>query len=608
VQKRDIKSQLTEVSDLVTGQFAISYVAFFISRFGIVFALEAEITLGNPIWCAFLFTVIAEPVRLLVLILADRTYLSDRDSKPASVIVVLITWLFSAAAGSVVGGSVLEAIPAVSGHLVIRVIPSAIFAFSGFALITVIASVVHRDRVRRLRLTEREDRIRELQTQSVDTYFRQQRIEQEAAQLEISKGLSDLRDQIEQISALSGDQEILKLINAFDTYGVDVIRRTSHDLVGLVSDDGKTVKSKTSVFQTLRYFSELDRLNVAPKVSLAIIFIIGALVQIPRNGIDGAIFIGGLCVGIAPLLFFAERYFTHKSKEKAISNLLELTILATLTYICAFLVSNTLLNYTQQAFAVAPAITAFRTTLGIISVSIAFSFLTRQQKATQEREELIALRELEVTAIDAETIRMKREFAQILHGSVQGKIASISMSLKLFLSASADQAVSNRDALLVKAKEILMDLSEQVRALGDGNDQVAGVTDYLLTLQNQYAKLVSINYEVSPLAQRFLTDQKISPAGINEILANAVTNSLRHGLARNIQINLSLIDDKDLKVTVQDDGLGVGDQIRPGLGLNHILSMNAQWKLENVSGGGTRLDILIFPNVSKQNSANISGR
>jgi len=599
VQKRAIKSQLTEVSDLVTGQFAISYVAFFISRFGIVFAFEIENSLGKPVWYALLFTLIAEPLRLIVLIIADKTYLSDRNSKSASLSVVLLTWFFSTATGSVAGGLVLEAIPAASGQLMIRVVPSALFAFSGFALITVIASVVHRDRLRRFHLTLREDRIRELQTGSIDAFFRQRSQEQEAAQSQISKGLEDLRDQIEQISALSEDEEILKLVNAFDAYGRDIIRRSSHELAGIVIDDGKTVKKKTGVFETLRYFSELDRLNVAPRLSLVIIFIIGTLIQIPRNGFGGAIFIGGLCVGIAPLLFSAQIYFTHQFGKKKLSNVFELTIFAALTYSYTYLLSKILLIYTQQTFPVAPAVTSFRTTLGLISISIAFSFLTRQQKATQEIEELIVVRELAVAAIDRETTRMKREFAQMLHGSVQGKIASIAMSLKLFLSSSADQSPANRDAWILKAKEILMDLSDQIKGLKDGNDQVQGVTDFLQALQGQYAKLVHISYEVSPPAQRYLAEQKISTEGIKEVLANAVTNSLRHGLARNIQIDLNLADEKNFKISVRDDGQGVDDHIQPGLGILHILSMNGHWSLENISRGGVVLDILFLGNEFK---------
>ena len=55
-----VKESIGEFRELVTGQFALSYTAFFITRFGIIFAIETERTLGHPISYAIFFSLVAE--------------------------------------------------------------------------------------------------------------------------------------------------------------------------------------------------------------------------------------------------------------------------------------------------------------------------------------------------------------------------------------------------------------------------------------------------------------------------------------------------------------------------------------------------------------------
>jgi signal transduction histidine kinase len=78
-----------------------------------------------------------------------------------------------------------------------------------------------------------------------------------------------------------------------------------------------------------------------------------------------------------------------------------------------------------------------------------------------------------------------------------------------------------------------------------------------------------------------------------DIIANALTNSLRHGLARNIEIELELVSPRGVKLVMRDDGVGPPDIITPGFGLNHIVGLNGRWSLERDENGGAKLTVIM---------------
>jgi len=211
-----VASNIEELRTLVTGQFAVSYVAFFLSRFGVFLAIDAENQIGNSISAALIFTAISEATRLLILFLADKIYLSNRHEVPAKLKIVILTWFVSAFGGSIVGGVVLEMIPQFSGHLINRVIPSGTFAFIGFALVSIVVAQVHNDRLNLSKLQEQINLADGEQKQMITSILNEQSVREVEARLQISEGLKNLQLQIDQISATSKETEIYKLVKQTD--------------------------------------------------------------------------------------------------------------------------------------------------------------------------------------------------------------------------------------------------------------------------------------------------------------------------------------------------------------------------------------------------------
>jgi signal transduction histidine kinase len=83
-----------------------------------------------------------------------------------------------------------------------------------------------------------------------------------------------------------------------------------------------------------------------------------------------------------------------------------------------------------------------------------------------------------------------------------------------------------------------------------------------------------------------------APTHLYHIAQEAVRNALRHGRPRNIEIVLS-VEQNRLSLSVQDDGTGLPPQARhgPGLGLrimaHRAIIINAEFAIETPAGGGT---------------------
>lgn len=94
-------------------------------------------------------------------------------------------------------------------------------------------------------------------------------------------------------------------------------------------------------------------------------------------------------------------------------------------------------------------------------------------------------------------------------------------------------------------------------------------------------------------------EQLVLPAAVDlaalTIVAEAVNNVRRHAQARTVDISLH-VDDKRLRVSVTDDGLGLGPDVRAGIGMHSIAERAAEvggTARYDRTAAGTRLNVLL---------------
>jgi signal transduction histidine kinase len=88
-----------------------------------------------------------------------------------------------------------------------------------------------------------------------------------------------------------------------------------------------------------------------------------------------------------------------------------------------------------------------------------------------------------------------------------------------------------------------------------------------------------------------------SPACTEHIIAivgEALTNVIRHAQARQVEVNVRLVDGR-LIVTVQDDGEGLPSELEAGYGLRNMRDrarlLDGQLELAGANGNGTRIEL-----------------
>jgi signal transduction histidine kinase len=580
-----------EIKSLVAGPFAISYTAFFLSRFGIIFALETERVLGQSISFAISFSVIGDLIRLILLLLADKTFLSKRFIYPAPLWQVITTWFFSSFMGSLVPSVVLEILSRSSDGRLIRIIPSTLFSFTGFALATVIVAQVTTQRnLLRKGLKFEEMAINE-EADSLEKLLIQQELRESLARQEVTKGLRKLSSQIESISKKNNDSEMRKLVDRLEKYGSSVIRSYSQALRSNPKSQLEFDAHTSTVDSTLRYFTQIPNLNFSPILCSVIIFSIQIPLQASRNGVSGIFFSIILLILVLPLLTFFHILIHKYVAEKFSDRILAVSSALLILYVAVDFLARHVINLIHQPLPFPPQISAFRITIAVLFISIAVSLQLRSEKLREILEESLRVKQISVAKVTSEHMRLRKELAQLLHGPAQGKLSSIGMALNLALSQDAENWAANRERWLAKARLTLQELIDEIE--GPLPEVTSDINSFLNELSKQYESLVEIKFDLIDSAKFAVDADAEFSRIIQDIINNAVTNSVRHGFAHKIEILIEAESVRCVKVVVTDNGVGPRTKFKPGYGYNHVISHGGTWSLVENETGGASLSVTI---------------
>jgi len=172
----------------------------------------------------------------------------------------------------------------------------------------------------------------------------------------------------------------------------------------------------------------------------------------------------------------------------------------------------------------------------------------------------------------------KREWALRIHGSVQ---ASLTASL---VRLSGESAPSKEQ--LAKVREHLSQASNGLKASAVKPVDLAASLKVIQDTWGGIAK-IKINLKSAP-AQQVLVDDW---AGViaNEIIKEAVSNSVTHGKADLVTVNFEDPTPGFVQIIVQDNGRGLSPKSSSGLGSQILDETAFPWSLQNQPTGGTIL-------------------
>jgi signal transduction histidine kinase len=191
------------------------------------------------------------------------------------------------------------------------------------------------------------------------------------------------------------------------------------------------------------------------------------------------------------------------------------------------------------------------------------------------------------TGLQDDLAAEKRRVALLLHGPVQGRLAAVAMLLRLEVTSArpGEASVDTRERCQLILDHVVADLT----AVVDGSfDDGLPLPDRLTQLAERWQGIAA----VSLTSDRRAFDAVAGDAGLRtwifEIVEEGINNAVTHGRATRIDVQIG-VQDGLIEVSVRDDGVGIGAEVEPGLGLPTIGRRPARLTLSALPLGGCQL-------------------
>jgi signal transduction histidine kinase len=198
------------------------------------------------------------------------------------------------------------------------------------------------------------------------------------------------------------------------------------------------------------------------------------------------------------------------------------------------------------------------------------------------------------------TATERQRLHQELHDGLGPALSGIALGLEA-AEVSLPRTPERSAALLAHLRQETQSASREVRRLVEGlrpaaldREDLDGALHRLVDgLQAATAGRLSLRLSVTGDLRGLGPEVD---AAAYRIVAEAVTNVVRHSGAAQCDVDLST-DGERLVVTVEDDGTGLPQQPRPGVGLSSMRararSLGGTWTARAREGGGTRVEVVL---------------
>lgn len=168
---------------------------------------------------------------------------------------------------------------------------------------------------------------------------------------------------------------------------------------------------------------------------------------------------------------------------------------------------------------------------------------TQRNQTLAESSEMLEQRRILNSRLRQRMWLGRKALAMELHGSMQGALQSVAMRLSKLASPTAEDLKSAVD-----------DISRAMESI-ERQDYLAGkqIKDLLEDLQLLWEGALVIELNLSPSALQALDDDSAASRCVLEVVREAITNSVKHGQAQRVSVNLELTGDM-IRACVENDG------------------------------------------------------
>ena len=409
--------------------------------------------------------------------------------------------------------------------------------------------------------------------------------------------LDALKKQFSTLGSNPRRTEIERLANELEEYSANTIRSLSHEIAEDVSNESPIDRlafvGSSNVKKSLNAYEPY----ISFKFALLGLVLVGGNHQASLSGYKGFLLQFAATLAIAPILFIgkiATRKFNPRNIYLGFASYL-LTI---------FLSGNVLTMVAHSQFVIdleirnsySPVIYSARTLAGVVLASLVVTIVEARRKTVNNLVTMNAKLQVELEWMDSRSRELRKELASILHGPLQGRIAGIAMALR-FNAAEEDSSAEERSKKLDEIESLLSTVINDVQVLfkTEKNQPAASIIIKLIKLRRSWDGIAAISWSVKPEVFALLPAASFNV--VSDVLYDAVSNSVRHGGAKKIDIIFG-IDSAALTLTVKDDGSGIKQDFTPGSGLRKITEAGGTYQFTPEVEQGAQLVIRLALNAS----------
>ena len=161
--------------------------------------------------------------------------------------------------------------------------------------------------------------------------------------------------------------------------------------------------------------------------------------------------------------------------------------------------------------------------------------------------------------------RMAAQTAAMLHGPIQGRLATIGMSLRFAGDEITDEQLAALDALLRECEEDL------ARVALDPHSERPSAWHVLDALRCQWSGLMKVTWALTPEATDEINADPVLVRNLETLIADLASNASRHGGAKEVNFAISLTA-SHLRILARDNGTGPAFPVQRGIGLGSLNS------------------------------------
>lgn len=584
--------------DLVTGRWAVSLRVWAILAVMIALSYYARTRIrlnAEPLIVLALSAIGALALGLMLLI-ADRTWLRNRRVRPVSLAAVILAWVLANLLRALVDAVLmlqLFDIPVISQfpRFLATMVPiltwAAVFSYF-FAL---------RDYYRQVSQDLRASTaaLREAGRQKLSTLDELRQVLAMSVETAVIPALRRLEGELNELHDESSEQQLQELSETAGGYSRQLVRDVSHAISGGAWQPVLSGAQEASSDRAAPGFDDWRQAPIA--VGWASAIALTTAVPLVASNYSSGTWPGvvlGLAAWVAVLVGF-RRLQPALVRKRGIPAVGVLAIASVLAWAAA----STVMLLMRTADGVSEPLTPF------IAFS-AFLLLTCLITSSMARSVMLLRRDSELLAgqneefariseeLDASTAILRKQVAEMLHGPIQGRLAAVALSIRLFADARAQGRPVSARVTFQRCRALLEQVNRDIDAIMTGRfERPMPIRGRIALLCDRWAGLLDVSFSIGDEAEPLIDRDRLLQGRVFSVVEEAVNNACSHGRARNASVAIGLDGDGSVVIEAVDDGVGVPATVEAGLGLREVEAFGGSWSLMGAGERGARLVVTV---------------